>query len=123
MEVLLTVGILAFCLCGLLALFINCLFLNEANRNLTVAITHAQHVMEEIRDSDFTNLGSTITSGSWDWNEAGIASRNLVALSDESIDTDIFRNANPLGIRVTVSWSDQRGRDRQEELQTLITDY
>ena len=123
-EILFTVGILAFCICGLLVIFINCLFLNEINRNLTVAMTHTQYIMEDIRDSDFTNLESSIeTTESWDWNEADIVSHNLVALSNESIDTDVFQSGNPLGVSVRIDWTDRRGRPRFSELQTLITDY
>ena len=122
-EILFTVGILAFCICGLLVILINCLFLNEANRNLTVAMTHAQYIMEEIRDADFTNLETSITSGSWDWNEAEIVSHNLIALSDESVDTNVFQTGNPLGISVRIDWKDRNARDRHTGLETLLTDY
>ena len=122
-ELILTAAILAFALCGLLALFVNCSFLNESNRNSTLGKMHAQYVMEDIRNSDFTGLESAITSGSWDWDETDIISRNLVLISNESIDTNIFQSGNPLGVSVRVDWKDLRGRDRYTMLQTLITDY
>ena len=122
-ELLLAAAILAFVLCGIVALFVNCSFLNEANRNLTVAMTHAQYIMEEIRDSDFINLETSITDGNWDWNEAEIVSHNLVALSDEAIDTNVFQVGNPLGVSVKIDWKDRNTRDRHTELETLLTDY
>ena len=122
-ELLLAAAILAFVLCGLVSLFVSCSLLNDSNRNLTTVMTHAQYILEDIRDSNFTNLESSITTGSWDWNEAEIVSHNLVALSNESIDTDVFQSGNPLGVSVRIDWTDRRGRPRFRELQTLITDY
>ena len=122
-ELLLTAAIMAFVLCGLLILFVNCSFLNDANRNLVVAMTHIQYILEDIRNTDFTGLESTITTGSWDWNEGDIVSNNLISLPNEYIDTNVFQSGNPLGVSVRVTWRDRRGRDRSREIQTLITDY
>jgi len=122
-ELLLTAAIMAFVLCGLLILFVNCSFLNDANRNLVVAMTHIQYILEDIRNTDFTGLESTITTGSWDWNEGDIVSNNLISLPNEYIDTNVFQSGNPLGVSVMVTWQDRRGRDRSREIQTLITDY
>jgi prepilin-type N-terminal cleavage/methylation domain-containing protein len=128
-ELLLAAAILAFVLCGLLVLFVNCLFLNEANRNLSLAMTHTQYIMEKIQeeirraDINITAIESAITGGSWDWDEAEIASNNLVSLPSETIDTNVFQSGDPLGITVRVDWKDRGRRDRYVEVQTLITDY
>jgi prepilin-type N-terminal cleavage/methylation domain-containing protein len=127
-ELLLAAAILVFVLAGLLVLFINCLILNEANRNLAVALTHAQYIMEEIRDTadaDFTQLESRINNGVWDLNASQIqaAPYNLTALSNESIDTNITQSGNPLGVSVIAHWNDRGQRPRSVELDTLITNY
>ena len=55
-ELLLAAAILVFVLAGLLALFTNCLILNEANRNFTLVYSAIQAKMEEIKNRDFDNL-------------------------------------------------------------------
>jgi len=126
-ELLLAAAILVFVLAGLLALFANCLILNEANRNLTVATSHAQYIMEEIKDAaelDFTQLELRINNGDWDLNASQIqaAPYNLTALGNESIDTNA-QSGNPLGISVIVQWNDRGQRPRSTELDTLIANY
>ena len=83
--------------------------------------------MEMIRDLDFTNLESAITSGGWDWDEEAwegyCDSNNLVSLPNESVDTDVFQSGDPLGVLVRVNWRDSGRRDRRIELLTLSTDY
>ena len=127
-ELLLAAAILVFVLAGLLALFLNCLILNEANRNLTVATSHAQYIMEEIKDAadpDFTQLESKINNGDWDLNASQIqaAPYNLTVLSNESINTNVTQSGNPLGISVIVQWNDRGGRPRSTELDTLTANY
>lgn len=127
-ELLLAAAILVFVLAGLLALFINCLVLNDANRNLTVATTHAQYIMENIKDAadtGFASLESNINSGNWDLNTSQIQSApyNLPALNNENINTNVTQSGNPLGISVIVQWNDRGGRPRSTELDTLIANY
>ena len=124
-ELLLAAAILAFVLCGVVALFVNCSFLNEANRNLTVAMTHAQYIMEEIRDSGFSQVESNINNGNWNLNAAviGATPYNLSALNSEAINTGVSQSGDPLGVSVTVSWNDRRQRARSITLDTRLTDY
>ena len=124
-ELLLAAAILVFVLAGLLALFINCLLLNEANRNLTVATAHAQYIMEQIKDTDFSQVETKINLGDWDLDASEIESApyNLTALSNENIDTIVSQSGNPLGISVTVQWDDRPGRFRSAQLDTLIANY
>lgn len=120
-EVLLATAILAFSLSALLAAFIGCMLLNEANRNLSIAASHAQYVAEEIKDTDFSSVSSGITNGAWDWDSSDITDRNLTALKNESIATEAA-GTDPLKVTVTVSWQDRPGRDRQMVLETLFTE-
>ena len=124
-ELLLAAAILVFVLAGLLALFLNCLVLNDANRNLTVASTHAQYIMEQIKSTDFAQVESKINNGDWDLNTSQIQSApyNLAALSNESINTNVTQSGNPLGISVAVQWNDRGGRPRSAQLDTLIANY
>src|SRR3989338_6633303 len=93
-ELLLAAAILVFVLAGLLAIFANCLILNEANRNLTVARSHAQYIIDEIKDAaelDLAQLESRINNGDWDLNASQIQAvpYNFTVLSNESIDTNV----------------------------------
>ena len=123
-ELLLAVAIMAFILIALLLVFINCIILNESNRNLTVATSHAQFVMEQIKDSsltDFTGLAGRINSGTWDWNTAAITAQGLAALPNEAIDTNVA-GTTTLDISLTVTWLDRGTRPRTQTLRTLIAE-
>jgi hypothetical protein len=123
-ELLLAAAILAFVLTGLLALFINCIFINEANRNLSSATGHAQFVMEEIKNTDFNSIESKINNGDWDWTDSQtIESKGLAPLNNESIDTqEVGGDTELLDVRVTVNWQDRRRRNRSLTLETLIAE-
>lgn len=120
-ELLLAAAILAFALTSLLVLFINCTFLNESNRNLTIATTHVQYVMEEIKNTDFDDLQTNINNGNWDWDSSEITTQGLTALNSESIDTSVSGTVI-LDVVVSVSWQDRQGRDRTTNLETLIVE-
>lgn len=125
MEIMVAVGVLAVTLVGLLALFVNCLFLNEASRNLTFASSHAQYVLEDVRNSafaDFTSLKTAINNGNWDWDSGEINAKGLIALKNEQIDTQAS-DTNPLQVTVLVTWKNNRGQDVNTSLNTKITNY
>ena len=127
-ELLLAAAILVFVLAGLLVLFLNCVILNEANRNLTIATAHAQYIMEQIKDTadtGFANLENNINTGSWDLDASEIESApyNFTALDNEGIDTSVTQSGNPLGISVAVQWIERGQRSRSTELVTLIANY
>lgn len=116
-------AILIFALSGLLVLFITCAFLNQTNRNLTTAITHAEYVMEEIKDTNFTNIQANINNGIWDWDSQGITDEGLTAITGESIDAAVS-GTELLDVTVTVSWM-ERGSPvgtRSVALETLIAE-
>jgi len=128
-ELLLACAIFAFALSGLLALFINCIFLNEGNRNLSAAIAHAQYVLEDIKNINFANAVETRinnnngTPAGWDLNTNEVqAVYNLGPLTNERISTSVIQAGNPLGVLVRVDWDDHGRRARNIELTTVITD-
>lgn len=114
-ELLIAVTILAVALTGLLLLFTNCIFLNDANRNLIIATSHAQFAMEEIKNTPFASITSTT------WNSATITSKGLVPLSNESIVINVV-GTDLLDVTVTVNWKDRGRIDRSTALRTKIAE-
>lgn len=55
-EVLVAAAILVFCLCGLLATYVNMFFLQDLARDFTLATNAVQAKMEEVKRTDFTQL-------------------------------------------------------------------
>jgi prepilin-type N-terminal cleavage/methylation domain-containing protein len=113
-ELLLAVAILAFVLSGLLLVFINCVFLNESSRNLTIAISHAEFALEETKAQDFYSIASST------WNTSTIVSKGLNPLNSELL-VITAPAGNPKDITVTVTWKDRAVRDRRLDLETLLT--
>lgn len=124
-ELLLAFAVMALVLAGALSLFISCIFLNEANRNMSVATGHAQLVLEEIKKTNFISMqtGAINPDTNWDWNNAAISSKGLIVLSNESIGTQAtWTGSDRVNVNVTVSWKDRGQRDRSLSLETLITE-
>lgn len=119
-ELMLVIAIFAVTLPLLLQSFISVTLLNERSQNSTIAISHAQYVMEEIKDTYFNNIADNINNGNWDWNSAAISSNGLGALVNENINTEVS-GTDLLNIIITVSWNDRDGRIRNTQLNTLIT--
>jgi Tfp pilus assembly protein PilW len=127
-ELLLAAAMLVFVLSGLLLLFTNCILLNEANRNLAIASSHAQYVMEEIKNADFSTVKASINSGNWNWNRQTILSKCLttsngecVALDSEALYVTPPAGTDPLEVEITVTWQDRGGKPRNLLLKTLLT--
>ena len=119
-ELLLTAAILAYCVSIVLMCFINTSALNQQSRNLTTATTHAEFVMENIKNAAFSGIAASITAGTWTWNTATVTANGLTALNSESIVTT-SSGANPLDVSVTVTWNDLQGRVRTKVLRSLFT--
>jgi len=114
-ELLLGATIMAFALTAFLVIFINCIFLNTSNSNLSIATAHAQYALEEIKSSNFTSIASQT------WSNATIISKGLAPLSSESIAINVT-GVTVLDVAVTVSWKDRGIRNRSYALETLITE-
>ncbi len=135
MELMLAALFLTIIFLSLITSFIACLLLNESNRNLSIATTHAQYIMEEIKDSvstvnGFDNLRVTVPT-QWNWSESGdFTSRGLSYLSGENINvtfSDAVSGGVPnstsqlLDVRVTVNWLD-RARNHNVALETFLNE-
>jgi len=130
-ELLLATSILAISLTAILLVYINCVLLNDSNRNLTIALTHAQFALEEIKNTSFSNIdnynGFTWLDNGSDpgfiYDTLNARSTGLTALNNEQIDFTVTNeggDANFLNVTAAVSWEDRNGRDRSTSLQTLI---
>ncbi|MEI8349477.1 MAG: hypothetical protein WCI77_04945 [Candidatus Omnitrophota bacterium] len=125
-EILVAALILVSFLSALLISFIACFLLNEANRNQMIAISHAQYIMEEIKNqastsSGFDQLTSSYVNTTWDWlSPETINTKGLVALKDESINTNVT-GTTLRNMAVTVTWHDRSDRDRSVAIETTIT--
>ncbi len=124
-EVLIATIFLAVVLSGILMLFINCMLLNEANRNSTTAIIHAQYILEEIRSTAFGSIQTEADNGTWDLDatELEASPYNLTTLNSEVIDTTVTAVGSLLEVAVDISWQDRRGRNRSDQLTTRIANY
>ena len=70
-ELLIAAAILAVTLTTLLGFFVNVLSLNGMNRDFYLAESHADTILEDIRDhastSAYTALKTNIRNGEWAW--------------------------------------------------------
>lgn len=122
-EVLLTTAFLVFTVSAILMVFASCIFLNANNRALTRAASHAQRVMEEIRDTTFSSIETNITNGFWDWGVDDIEGKGLTSLLSEAIDTSkVGSDSDLLDVVVTVSWVGRNQRNRSVSLETLFAE-
>ena len=119
-EMLLTAAILGYALSVVLAGYANNVALDEASRNLSSAVSHAEFVMEDIRNASFGSVAGNITSGNWNWDTSTVTAQGLTALNSESI-AATSSGTNPLDITVTVTWNDLNGRSRSRVLKTTIS--
>ena len=65
-EALMAITIVAFCLCGLLATYINMFFLTDLTRDVTLATNAVRAKMEEIKRLSFASLSAE--SPRWTFN-------------------------------------------------------
>lgn len=119
-ELLMAAVIFALAMAGILQLFISCAFLDQSNRNKSIAATHAEFVMEDImeymRNNELSALQSQINSGNWNWSSSAAICSKLgcgscaypCVLNSESITTALFSSStDPLDVMVMISWIDR----------------
>ncbi len=114
------VAILGYSLSAVLATFIGSVTLNAMSRDLSIATSHAQYILEDIRNTTFANVATNVTAGNWTWNTAAVTSNGLTAMKSESISTT-SSGTTLLDVTVTITWVDTPGRTRTKTLRTLIS--
>jgi len=135
LELVLAIGIFASAMAAILLLFINCAILDNANRNKSIAISHAESAMEYIRSQSFsTNQNHLCSSGNpvpWDVTQTLLnppnTQANLIALTSETINITTTQSCcskdplDRLDVTVNVAWSDRGQRSRNLALGTSIS--
>jgi prepilin-type N-terminal cleavage/methylation domain-containing protein len=89
LELLLAASIMSVALSGMLAMFVNSIALEEAARNMTVAASHVQFVLEDMKNSTFSTLATDIGDGDWNWDATEISGQGLTPLNTESISAQV----------------------------------
>ena len=118
-ELLVAAGIMAYALSVILTTFVSNYALNETSRNLTIAASHMNYVLEDIRNTTFSSVATNITNGDWNWDTSEIASEGLSPLNNESI-TVASSGSTLLTITVTASWRDLQQRSQSKSIQTQM---
>ena len=119
-ELIVSAAIMAYSISAVLLAFFSNYALNETSRNLTIATSHIDYVLEDIRNTTFGSISTGIGSGSWDWNSSSVTSHGLTAINNESIDTSVS-GTTLLTVTVTASWRDLQQRNQSKSVQTLIS--
>lgn len=119
-ELMIAAFITVFSVSAILLLFMNCIFMNTASRNTTIATSHAQYALEEIRNTPFASIPGTWNGATWD--STVVQSKGLSALDSEIINIGAT-STDPIQVTVTVNWDDDGVRARSITLETLIADY
>lgn len=122
-ELLIAAAIFAFAMSGILLMFTNCAFLDEANRNKSIATIHAETAMEYIKSQSFTTIQNNLCNNNGIWSLTAIL--NPVGLTNEGINVSCTQNCcnnlNWLDMTVNVSWFDKGQRSRSLTLGTSIS--
>ncbi len=114
-ELLIAAYVLLIGMCGTLLLFINSMTSTQSSWDITVASTHAQHVLEEIQNK--ATLSEIVRT---DWKK-WIESQDIRQLPQEEVQV-IFPQitANPLDIQVFVQWQ-RKGGTKNISIYTKLT--
>ena len=119
-ELMVSAAIMAYALSVIVLSFFRNYALNETSRNLTVATSHLNYVLEDIRNTTFSSISTNISGGNWNWNSSTITSKGLTTLNSESI-TTTSSGTTLLTVTVTASWKDLQSRTQTKSLQTQMS--
>lgn len=89
-EVMLTVGILAFCLCGLMVTYINMFVFSDLSRGFSLASNAIQAKIEEIRSYEFDTLDS-YNGTKFDLDGFASSDSEAVIQVDDTVYTDALK--------------------------------
>ena len=106
LELMLAAAIMIVAILGLLSLLINCMVLNDSNKNLVVAANDAQYVLEQMKGLTYDNINN-------------YTAPNFTNLDNETINLARSIGAQIAEVSVNVSWTG-RQRNRSFILSTRI---
>jgi len=126
-EIMIATLIFTVALAALLGCVTAILYLVDTSREQAVAISDLRTIMERIRATSFSNIPVQFPDGVADGGGINpydqiVSGTGNYSLSAEQITvtyTDV--NADPLEIRVTVSWQDKRGGAQSVSASTFRT--
>ncbi len=116
-EVLIAMAVFVTAMGILVGVFLNVAHLNESSRNLSQALADAQSVLEAMRDTSTTGLG-TVTATDW---AAWALNNGLTSLPNERVTVNyVDPIADPLEVNVQIDWTERLGA-RSATVDTLMT--
>jgi len=129
-EVMITVAIMALSLFGLLAANISMQYSSIDAHERSVAVQHANQVIEQMRNSALTSLAAAATA----FPSGTVASSNYTSSANEVLTNEAVTVAytdgpdagtsatddNPLDVTVTVNWQQRGVRNATEVIRTYI---
>lgn len=118
-EVLVSVGILAVAIIGLLQVFIYCSILADSAENVTTALGEAQSKMEEIRNHEFTDIAVDYASGGTPgdtFSLSGLDGTGTITVSDFGGSAEILQ------LQIDIDWQNKDGRSQTVTLSSLIAE-
>ena len=118
-ELLIAVGVLAVTMMSLVSFFVATTRMTEESRNLSLAVSHAQSVLEDIRAFGYSGVDTAITSGNWNWDQSALIARGMGALKAEAIYTT-YSGSGLLTVNVAVQWQDTQNAVRRTYLATAL---
>lgn len=117
-EVLVTIAILGGAVGALLTFFVQSLELNNTDRDISLAISHAQYVLEDIRSSSGV-IVTQIDNGIWNYDtDTEFSDRGLTRLQNETVQVQ-YTGTAPLTISVALNWQMNNGRLQNMTFQTI----
>ncbi len=123
-EILVALTIFVIAMSGLLGSIFAVVYLSETSRNLTVATSDLNNIMERIRATPFDHLAADFPQGVADGTAAN-PYQSIVGgyrLNNEHI-TITYANpaSDPREIKGTVAWQDKKGRSYTASFSTYRT--
>ncbi len=116
LELMVGISIFTFALFPMMLMLTQSLAFGTMAGNRTIAMNEARRVMEDIRRVADTNGLASLVGMSWTGTSL---SSETISVTDSSGNA-LQNNADPLPVRVTVSWS-EKGKTTLYRIQTLVT--
>jgi|GEM_PF-1634638 len=115
LELLLVVFILLIGIVSTLLFFTSTMLLTNFSRDITVATTHGEYILEEMQTKK--SLSDIVNTNWVNW----ASTQGLTMLPQETIDVSFpDPTSNPLDVGVTISWIQQK-RTNKVELYTKFS--
>jgi prepilin-type N-terminal cleavage/methylation domain-containing protein len=117
-ELLVTIAILGGSVGALLTFFVQSIELNNISRDMSLAVSHVQYVLEDIRSSSGV-IVTQIDNGVWNYDtDPEFSDKGLTRLQNETVQVQ-YTGTDALTITVTLGWQMNNGRWQNLIFQTI----